>query len=629
MFKFINFIFCFSISVCYCFFAESSDDWLSIINGDDSELISCEQLSDEFCKTLWSSENQGNFHFSDGKQVLYGERRKHIISNAQFIYNQKLVKSRCHLPEDIKRMAGIQCGSEDIKEDLLSKLEGLLSQVDSIGQNKKSINTWIRSVNSILSDFDNIISDTADERSYKEKPDLSYKFWSDYKPADMKIFHRNYYDIKREIMDAIYLQDLDWLRVVELFDEVKKDILNVIDKMRLTSETKLTLKGKINSVKLSLPYEDPGSMNSSPGCATHKNNAFYTLTLSGNRFAFCIGAININSEGFIYRTMAHEIAHSIDPKFFLLEVLYSSPLFHSLRQLYRSDASLTCEKWTKQKNDTFILPSEIYQLPEGLADLDQCLVDRTHLKDLNSDSLDRQSDKISHKAMSAYANKNTFTYLSSPEVIKNGKRIKNEFYMKPKLFSEKDNSYFEDALFTKGYLHLPSVFIQEYKCLLKRTDTEGQAFSATLKEEQAFSAALKETEKLNKIYQYYYLSILGRNTYNQGMTHSKLSKPSSEEFADWIANKAMELKLQRIASVKNRREFVMADAALHCRPESLQTIAKGKVYIEKDYSQRSHPLKRARRLRAFTPKTAELLQCTRGEDIKKLYQNCDVVMERL
>ena len=618
MFKFINFIFCFSISFSafYCFFAEGSDDWLSIINGDDSELVSCEKLSDEFCKTLWSSENQGNFHFSDGKQVLYGERRKHIISNAQFIYNQKLVKSRCHLPEDIKRMANIQCGSEDTKEDLLSELGGLLSQVDSIDRDTKSIDRWKRSVDRILLDFDYIISDAAFERSYAEEPDLKQKFWrsNDYGPADRKIFYRNYYNIKMEIMDAIYLEDPDWLRVVNLFNEVKKDILNVIDKMGLISETKLTLKGKVNSIKFSLPYAEPNS--SVKQCDTYANNAFYNRL--NNRFTFCIGAVNINkNEGFIYRIMAHEIAHSIDPVTVSMDVLHQSHLFHFLRQLYKSDASLTCEEWTQQKNDIFTLPSEIYQLPEGLANIDQCLVDRQHLKVLNDTSLKYVSDIRAQNSMSAYANNIIFSYLSSPEIVKNGSLKKNEFYMKPKLFSEIDYDYFEHTSFATGYLYLPSVFIQEYKCLLK-TDTT---------EEQAFFAALEETKRLNTIYQYHYLNVLGRNAYE--MVYLNLSKPSDEDFADWISYKAMALKLQRIASVKHRREFVMADAALQCKPANLESIAQAKVFIEKAYSKRSHPLNRDRRLRTFTPETAELLQCTRGKDIKKLYQNCDVVMEGL
>ena len=66
-------------------------------NNDVSNLIFCEELSDGFCRSLWSAENQGNFQFSDGTQIFYGERRKNVIDYAKFIYIQKLVKNRCNL----------------------------------------------------------------------------------------------------------------------------------------------------------------------------------------------------------------------------------------------------------------------------------------------------------------------------------------------------------------------------------------------------------------------------------------------------------------------------------------------------------------------------------------------------
>lgn len=177
-----------------------------------SNPVFCEELSDEFCKSFWSSENQGNFQFSNGTQVLYGDKRKNVTSHAKFIYNQKLAKSRCKLPQDLKHKMGIHCGPEDKKEDLLSELELLLSQVDFMDQNREAIESWQQSVNKILLEFEHLIEVVAFERAVKEMPGLSKEFLSDpddYQPGKMKVLSENYYDVKTEIMDAVYLNDPD------------------------------------------------------------------------------------------------------------------------------------------------------------------------------------------------------------------------------------------------------------------------------------------------------------------------------------------------------------------------------------------------------------------------------------
>ena len=610
--------FIFLLYFCFCS-AVAGELPLEQLSGQSDSFVSepvfCEKLADEFCQSLWSSENQGNFQFSDGTQILYGERRKNIIDNAQFIHIQKLAKSRCNLPADIKDMMGIQCGVDDKTEDLLLELDTLLSQVDSIAQNKRAIESWKKSVNRILSDLEYIIEDAAYERSFSKNPNLSEKFWTSYSVEEKKDFNTHYYDIKTEIMDAIYLNDPDWRKAVEIFEEVRADVLSVIDKMTLVPEIKQSMKEKISLIKISLPYEDPRTMYGDTSCAEYEDNAAYNLLQ--NSFYFCIGTINIShNEGAFYGTIAHEISHSIDPNTVLEDIFKQSPMSSLLRQVYESNASVSCKEWERQKNDIFILPSEIYQLPQGLAAIDQCLVDRDHLDELNHSSLDYVSKRTAESFIDSYASENLFSYLTTPLVFKDGVLKQNEFYLNPTLFAESENEYFEDKDFLAGYFHQASVFVQEYKCRLSQVDVT---------EEQAFSEALEETKRLNAIYEYYYSSILGENS--RDLIEFNLSKPSDEDFADWLSYKAVELKLQRIQALQRRRDFILSGMATYCSPEGLENIAKHKILIEKKYSRNFHSPNRDRRLRNFTSKTADLLQCTRGEDITKLDKNCDFLLQ--
>lgn len=609
----ILFVFCFSFFSA----AASSEFFLNPLSTDvksnSSKPLSCEELSDRFCRTFWSAENQGNFQFSDGTQILYGDREQNIVKNAEFIYNQKLARSRCHLPEDIKIIMGIHCGMEDKKEDILTELDSLLSQIDSI-KNKKSADSWKRSVTNILSDFGRVIAEATYERSLQENPALSEKFWHEYSPTERKAFSENYYDIKKEIMDAIYSNDPNWLKIVGIFKEVKRDVLTVIDNLTLSPETKHVMKEKVSSVKISLPYADTGREGYIRNCDTYLKNAYYHSLQ--NTVSVCIGSVNTsNSEGSFYGMIAHEIAHSIDPLVFSIDILEQAPISQLLSQLYESNASLACADWEKRKNETFVLPSEMYQLPEGIAAIDQCLVDRQSLDELNSSSLNYVSQRIAESSIDSYASQQIFSYLTTPEIFKHGDLKNNEFYMDPKLFEESKNEYLEIRYFLPGHFYTTSVFIQEYKCRLAQMD---------ITEEQAFIEALEETKKLNAIYQYFYFSILGRNS--KKLVIFNLSKPSNEEFADWISYKVVELNLERMPSLESKRNLIFSQIAGYCSQIGLEDIAKHKTLVERNYSRRLHGLNRNRRLKSFTPKTAKLLQCIPGENIKRP-DKCDFLIE--
>ena len=653
--------------------------------------VFCEELSDNFCQTLHSSDNQGDFQFADGTWLLHGDRRENFISHAWFIHLQKTAESRCRQPDDLKTALGIECGPGDEKRDLLSRLGDQLAKLDSVPPAAKESDAWIKSLNRILSDFYHVINQTAFERTFRENPDLRDKFWSDYSAEDRKLFNGHYYDIRTEATNAVYLNDPNWLKIVALFEEVKTDVLAVVSQTALAAETKQTLRDKINSVEISLPYADPRTTYSNISCAQDEDNGYYSVT--DNRFTICAGTINTSqNEGVFYGITAHEIAHSIDPNVLLQDVFKQSPLVRLASRLYESGAGLPCDYWEEQKRELFSPPAEIHRLPPGLASIDQCLADRSGLDELNPSSLDYASKRMAEESINRYASWNEFSYLTTPFVFEGGELTENEFYLKPKLFAEKENSYFKQKGFSQGEFHPASVFVQEYKCRLEgdrsagangesppfadsarnfsinrvsanddfeerrkseqalwthllspddrliagkqaslRTEEENSRLSKRredfmeMKEEflvsesaraaEVFASAMEETKRLNTIYEYSRSAVLAENS--RELTDFNLSRPSDEDFADWIAHEAISLKLQRTPSLQDRRDFISAAGASYCRPDSLQILAKDKILVEKTYSRNFHSPHRERRLRSFTPKTAELLQCVRGEDIQK------------
>ena len=588
--------------------------------GAAGDLPLCESLADDFCQTLWSSENQGNIRFADGTGLLYGARRADFISSARFIHLQKLAESRCRLPEDIKRALGIAagapCEADGGERDLLSDLSLLLSQIDSARPGSGIVNPWAKSIDEIRWDFNHIISDAAYDRILGENPDIQDKFWKGYSAAEKKSFKSAYYDIKTEIMDAVYLSDPRWLAAVRLFEEAKADILAVLERMALDPDTKNIMRERINDVKISLPYEDPRKARSPPSCAEDDNNGYYNSLQ--NKVFLCMGKVNAShNEGALYGTIAHEIAHSIGPGVFLDGVFRQSPLVRLLGRIYESGGSLPCEKWEERKSAVFQPPSEIHQLPPGLSALDQCLADRSGLNDMTLEALDWAGQRQAEASMDNYARFYAFSYLTEPEILKNGALTENEAYLDPKLYEAERNEYFDSIYFLAGYFHPASVFVQEYKCGLERPE---------MTEARAFAEALEETKRLNALYEYNFHSRLGVNS--SWLAGFNLSRPSDEAFADWAAAKAAELKLQRMKSLQSRRDFVFSGMAVHCSPDRIESIAKDKAIIERKYSRSFYSPARARQLRGFTPQTAELLQCARGEDIEKIdSKSCDFLLQ--
>ena len=492
-------------------------------------------------------------------------------------------------------------------------LSALLSNIDSMPQSQRAARRWKTDLNRLLSDFAYAAMDAAYERSLAKTPEAADKFWSDYSPAEKRAFYESLYDIKTEILDAIYLNDPDWLKILEAFGEVRADVLKALDQMDFAPETRRLMIEKISSIELSLPYEDPRTADSRPSCSESEDNGYY-MPLA-NRFVICMGTVNISqNDGAFYGTMAHEIAHSIDPNVFLEDIFKKTALARLLSRVYDSSGSLPCGEWEREKAAAFAPFPEIYSLPPGLGAIDQCLADRSGLDDLNSSSLDYAGKRRSEMSMDSYASWNDFSYLTAPEIFKKGHLKANEFYLNPKLFAESENQYFESMYFLKGgSFHPPSVFVQEYKCRLLQPEAN---------EEAVFAESLEETKRLSAAYEYNRSSVLGRNS--RSLAGFNLSRPSDEDFADYLADKAVEMKLQRISSLESRRSFSLSRGASYCQPDSLERLAKNKILIEKRHSRSFHSPNIERQLKNFTQKKAELLQCRQGEGAKKLEKNCSL-----
>lgn len=597
----------------FCFYSVAEEfsfnKWINIY-GEQPDLPSCERFADTFCESFLSAKNRGNFQFPDGTQILRGSRREGVISHKEFIHIQKVIKHRCHLPEDIKAKAGIQCGHNAKKGRIFSHLDTLLSQVDSmeIEQDSHAIQSWRSAIGDLRFHFENITDTVAYERARRENPHISRKNWRDYTLNEREFLKKHQYTLRAEIMNATYLHDPDWQRVVRVFEEVKKDILTVIDQLTLTPEAKNFMNRQVNQLTLSLPYSVPG--DNRIDCNKYSDGAKYYPLQS--QVVVCLGRINtFLSEGGLYGVLAHEVAHSIDPNRFWSYVFMQTKIYRDLIALRHSNSSLSCEYWEQMKVDYSKLSPHIYQLPFGLAFIDQCLVERDDLDEINPVGVNYASKRLAEEIMVYHASRNTFTHLTTPEFSRDGVSEANKTYLNPRLFEKSVNHVIQVGPFHRGSFDDIYVFTQDYKCRLSESDVS---------EETAFLEALEETEQIRKSYYYFYLSLFGKNA--DELIPFNLSKPSYEYFADWMSYKAIELKLKRESSIKSRRIFFLSGIANYCKPGNLERTAKAQSLAEHRYSRNVHPLNRSRMMGHFTSEIANLLRCNRGEETIQLDRKC-------
>ena len=85
---------------------------------------------------------------------------------------------------------------------------------------------------------------------------------------------------------------------------------------------------------------------------------------------------------------------------------------------------------------------------------------------------------------------------------------------------------------------------------------------------------------------------------------------SSENFSDWMANRASRYLYARIATTQHRQESAALGNAMLCDEAGPKREAPGLAAEEKKYSTEEHPDERTRRISEYDPFVSHQLGCT-------------------
>ncbi|MFL5815233.1 MAG: hypothetical protein ACJ763_16770 [Bdellovibrionia bacterium] len=518
-------------------------------------------MADQFCGQLWSSKNKGNIDVPSGR-IRYGKSEKSDLSQARKADLDALADSLLRLPEDLR---------SKVTPSLL-KLKTLMGQ-------EQDAESWYNAVNEAENEFWAQAKEVSKQRVIKRYPKLDHTEVSKLTIEQRAAFVTSFWDIKNEITAAKYERHPNWLRVVQMFKQAKKDLLDEISKWNLPSELKKKLIAKVDKISLKLPSADPRVADNDPdlmNCATTENNAFYSDR--HRHLTMCAGEFNSElTDATVYATLAHELGHSIDSDAIASDLFMETPAGRVVDRFCNAQGPVySCAEWSHLKKSVLVEPHTVSEPTSPIRKLTSCLVSESGLNPFEYKAIRKVARQEAFNSMKSITSKNEFQLRLRPDRL----RAVSEGYVFFQKYCDGDTSIYNELI------------AQELSCKV--------TFKEALKKVESIGTALNELK----------YSFCGRDC--RDLTKEKLSRVTFEETADWVANKLTIAFIKRNSSLAARRESLFVSVAGFCASPDW-------VEVEDEHSSN-----RSRILSAFSPEVTLLVGCEPDKEIEKSRAKCDL-----
>ena len=575
-----------------------------------SSKLSCSQISDNYCNELYSSENRGNL-IRENSQLYLGKTEKGALDAREKLDWEALFLSIHKWPTDLKEA-----------------LRHSLEMVKKLLQNEEDTDIWREDYHIAKDKVELAIQDFVGEKTMKRLLLQGNSIQLHQTVLGMSEFQKDAVDFRNFILEAQYANHPAWQRIQRLFGEVQRDLVKILQELPFEKSVQDWMLGRVQSVQLTLPYQDNRLFpynSTRKGCGSDglKINAYYYRET--NSFTICVGYfLSMQSDASLYRVIAHEVAHSFDLGTLAWDHWKRDSILAQANRKFNSGEAFDCPTWKTivQEALSFDRPLFIERSTDSFA---HCL--RTLGGHRNLELVPFSDDLIKfyalNKAISifnSFIDDNLFTLVTQPMVIREGgQNVNNEYYRAPGISAIKDNSYLPFK-YVDSYFYPLYYFNQSLTC--QKEDEVS---------EKSFRSSLQETHDITQAY--YRIMAYYRGLEYQALADYQVSRPSGENFADWMAIKAIERKLKRIKRPE-RKNFVQEAMASFC--QRLRTIqdsgnliaiendAGHLAAIEKEFSTRVHDDVRIRRLSIFTSEVSELVGCFQDQKTQRGIGECKV-----
>jgi hypothetical protein len=571
----------------------------TILNAGAKNITrSCAEISDNFCSKLWNEKNKGNIKVFDG-EIKAGKSENSEISLSTLENDKALIGAISHLSIDAK-----------------TALEPVFAEFKNVLDQESDDMKWYRKRSAIKQKINDAIDDLIDQRFEKRYPEIKIKDSKKWTIDQTLLYKKEARIFNDELIAAKYSNHPNWIRVEKIFPQIKTKLAQEIDKLKIPEERKKLMKDKVLSIKLSLPLQDPDSVEASDECSTTEVNAFYTSATK--KFTVCAGLFNrYQSDSAITFVLLHEVAHSIDSENLAKDDWrLKSPVAKVLKKLAHSDGPVyKCDEW-KNVSDNVLIPGGSFSVQDAdpLENLYSCLRGKQKLDEMNIENVSNAVKNLVKNTIDNYANANAFTAIAQKQMKKDGKLQKNEIYLRPDKFLENNNGYNDQGLIRNS--NPVEIFTQNFSCILSQSNlTEAQYESASTEtRSKLFENAIEQTSKNLQVQNEDYFKYCGRNC--SQLTSFDLSVNPQEKIADWFATLSYPAFLENVLP-ENRAEASALTTSLFCDSSEIPSASPELALSEKKFSLETHPDDRSRRVSLYTPEVAKLIDCKNEIDGEK------------
>ncbi len=568
--------------------------------------LSCDNLTDDFCNSLWNREDPGNMTVHDG-QIRLGSSSKSGIKNYVMDDYEALAASALRLPADLRQ-----------------ELQPLLDELKVVLVIEADSKNWYAKLSDVHQRIKATTENVAVRRAEHAHPGLASVPTEKLTTAQKQFYTKETYLAQDQILEAKYAQHPNWLRVEKAFKQAQDDLLKVIDQLTLPENQKNLLRTRISTLTLRLPFSDPTRMGAGSDCSTTRIDAFYRSP--SHALTLCAGRFNsYQSESSLYFGIAHEISHSIDPTLLAkLNQNRTSPIAKTLNAMKGARGPhYSCDEWHKLTQTTLkpqrkLAPKKFHSFQK----LYTCLHPVDDLIPFSTTTVRAAAQRQAREVINAYETTNDFSKIAQTTTSSNGSGEPNEMYMRPDVWLENETKTDAWQKLDRD-AHVMEIFTQSLACQSLSKDGRKVPYSSATASDRATltNRAMRETSTILQVQKEDWFTYCGRTC--QELQRDLLSVDVSEHFADWAAGRALGIRLTRKLDLHEKRETVTLATARYCPPPEAKSTASELALIEKAFTFVEYPDERQRRLSVFTPGISQQVRC-RIENDEQGFGQCNL-----
>ncbi|MEI8347597.1 MAG: hypothetical protein WCG27_09015 [Pseudomonadota bacterium] len=421
------------------------------INLDSKQ--KCSEMVETFCKELYAKPRDGNMDLPTGQgtlQVRLGPSENGFTQ--RFVdYAQAKLKAREKMPVDLQKHLDESNYFPLLQKYLANKKVDKLTQRDQLA--------FVKQGSEVAAAWNDAFKLTLIDRMEKNYPD--YNKMDSIPPKVSFEAGEETKKLDAQINRAIWENSQGWENTKKLFENIRHEFLAYLkENTSLPEKTKQKWLEKIQTLELVLPHNPSKDLSD---CSSAQVNAFYDP--EKHQFTVCAGMFNSLPE--FSSTIAHEMAHALDPGNETEQLKNKSPLAQSFFQLETDicvNAPLkSCPKLWNDFSSTPTLAANLASIadwnpPENLDKFYQCLQYDPPKEKPTEDYIKKSAKDYVRQLNSIYADNNIFLSLTKKEDFDaQGRKIPNPNYLNPCGLEKPDANKVDLArvqgdLFTAAYI---------------------------------------------------------------------------------------------------------------------------------------------------------------------------------